>query len=251
MAIPSVLTFGVAGLPEVKPGDSLGELIVGAVRRNNIRVVERDVFVVTQKVVSKAEGRMVGLGSVEPSARAREFAAELKKDPRLLEVILRESKRVVRKAQGVLIVETRHGYVCANGGVDTSNAPDGVVTLLPEDPDESALQLQVHLQREFGVRLAVVLSDTFGRPWREGVVNVAVGVAGLAPLLDYRGRLDTYGRKLQVTVVAVADELAAAAELVMRKTESVPVAIVRGYDYEEAAGWGRDLVRPAERDLFR
>ncbi len=251
MAIPSVLTFGVPGLPEVKPGDSLGELIVGAVRRNNIRVVERDVFVVTQKVVSKAEGRMVGLDSVEPSARAREFAAELKKDPRLLEVILRESKRVVRKAQGVLIVETRHGYVCANAGVDTSNAPDGVVTLLPEDPDESALRLQVYLQREFGVRLAVVLSDTFGRPWREGVVNVAVGVAGLAPLLDYRGRLDTYGRKLQVTVVAVADELAAAAELVMRKTESVPVAIVRGYDYEEAAGWGRDLVRPAERDLFR
>jgi len=238
-------------LKEVAPGDSLGELIVEALAAAGVRAADGDIFVVTQKIVSKAEGRVVRLDSIEPSATAQAWAAAHHKDARVLEVILRESRRIVRMGHGVLIAETRHGFVCANAGVDASNTVAGTVTLLPEDPDRSAQRLQAHLETALGVRLAVILSDTFGRPWREGVVNVAVGVAGLAPLLDYRGQPDTQGRPMQVTVVAVADELAAAAELVMGKTRKVPVAIVRGYDYQTAAGSGRELLRPPERDLFR
>lgn len=238
-------------MKEVAPGDNLGKLIVEALAGAGLRAEEGDIFVVTQKIVSKAEGRVIRLESIEPSATAQAWAAAYHKDARVMEVILRESRRIVRMGHGVLIAETRHGFVCANAGVDASNAPAGTVTLLPENPDRSAQRLQAHLENALGVRLAVIVSDTFGRPWREGVVNVAVGVAGLAPLLDYRGQPDTQGRPLQVTVVAVADEVAAAAELVMGKTRKVPVAIVRGYDYEAAAGSGRELLRPPERDLFR
>jgi len=248
---PSIAVIGVPGLKEVAPGDNLGELIVQALGGAGLRAEDGDIFVVTQKIVSKAEGRVVQLDSIEPSAAARAWAAAHHKDARVLEVILRESRRIVRMDHGVLIAETRHGFVCANAGVDASNAPAGTVTLLPEDPDRSAQRLQAYLENAFGVRLAVVVSDTFGRPWREGVVNVAVGVAGVAPLLDYRGQPDNQGRPMQVTVVAVADELAAAAELVMQKTRRIPVAFVRGYDYQAAAGSGRELLRPPEQDLFR
>jgi coenzyme F420-0:L-glutamate ligase/coenzyme F420-1:gamma-L-glutamate ligase len=248
---PSIAVIGLPGLKEVAPGDNLGELIVQGVVAAGLRAADGDIFVVTQKIVSKAEGRLIQLDTIEPSATARAWAAAHHKDARVFEVILRESRRIVRMDHGVLIAETHHGFVCANAGVDASNAPAGTVTLLPEDPDRSARHLQTHLENAFGGRLAVVVSDTFGRPWREGVVNVAVGVAGLAPLLDYRGQPDSQGRPMQVTVVAVADELAAAAELVMQKTRRMPVAIVRGYAYQAAAGSGRELLRPPEGDLFR
>ncbi len=238
-------------LPEVAPGDDLGALIIAALAAAALKPQASDIFVVTQKIVSKAEGWLVRLETVEPSARAKQWAERYGKDARVIEVILQQAKRIVRMEHAVLIVETRHGFVCANAGVDASNVPEGVVTLLPEDPDQSAQRLREQLEKAFGVQLAVIISDTFGRPWREGVANVALGVAGLEPLVDYRGQPDTHGRTMQMTVVAVADELAAAAELVMGKTSRVPVAVIRGYNYKLAAGSGRDLLRRPENDLFR
>jgi len=249
--VSEIRILPLPSLPEVAPGDDLAALIVHALASAKLQPESGDVFVVTQKIVSKAEGRLVQLKTVEPSAQAREWAQTYGKDARVIEVILRQAKRIVRKERGVLIVETQHGFVCANAGVDASNVPEGVVTLLPEDPDGSARRLREQLEKTFGVQLAVIISDTFGRPWREGVANVALGVAGLEPLLDYRGQPDTHGHTLQMTVVAVADELAAAAELVMGKTNRVPVALIRGYKYNPAAGSGRHLLRRPEEDLFR
>ena len=230
----------VEGLPEIRPGDDLGSLIAGAVELR-----AGDVVVVAQKVVSKAEGRLRSLREVTPSARAEELARQLGADPRMVQVVLDESVRVVR-AERARIVETPHGFVCANAGVDHSNieAPD-TVTLLPVDPDRSAAELSHRLGA------AVIVSDTFGRPWRLGIVNVALGVAGLPAVHDLRGTPDDFGRDLRATVVAVADELAAAAGLVMRKTARVPVVVVRGWHSEASPGSGRDLIRPAAEDLFR
>jgi coenzyme F420-0:L-glutamate ligase / coenzyme F420-1:gamma-L-glutamate ligase len=232
--------LAVEGLPEIRPGDDLAGLISGA-----FEVRPGDVLVVAQKVVSKAEGRLRDLREVTPTARADELALQLGADPRMVQTVLDESVRIVR-AERALIVETAHGFVCANAGVDHSNieAPD-TVTLLPADPDRSAAELSARL----GV--AVIVSDTFGRPWRLGIVNVALGAAGLAAVHDLRGTLDDFGRDLRATVVAEADELAAAAGLVMRKTARVPVVVVRGWRSEAAAGTGRDLIRPATEDLFR
>jgi coenzyme F420-0:L-glutamate ligase/coenzyme F420-1:gamma-L-glutamate ligase len=251
MTIPEIRIIGVTGIPEIGAGDNLPSLIAAAAREMNIGIMEGDIFVVAQKIVSKAEGRTVRLESVEPSAMAREWAARNNKDDRMVEVILRESKRIVRMERGIMICETHHGFVCANAGVDASNVADNIVTLLPKDSDESARHIRGALEASFGVRLAVIVSDTFGRPWREGIVNVAIGVAGIAPLIDYRGQLDSHGRPLRVTVIAVADELASAAELVMQKSAGVPVVIIRGFDYEPRAASSRELVRPAENDLFR
>ncbi len=242
----------VGGIGEVRPGDDLAAIVVGAAAAQGTPLQDGDVVVVTQKIVSKAEGRMVALAEVVPSPAALELAQRLDKDPRLVEVVLRESRRVVRAERGVLITETRHGFVCANAGVDASNvAGEGYVALLPEDPDASAEAIRRGIGRLAGVEVAVVISDTFGRPWREGHVNVAVGVAGMSPFVDYVGQTDPYGYVLRVTTIAVADELAAAAELVMGKLARVPVAIVRGYPYVPGPGRATDMVRPAERDLFR
>lgn len=251
MLASEIRIIGVPGLREVVPGDDLAALIAEAVVGSHLPLADGDIFIIAQKMVSKAEGRIVELHSVEPSPAALRWAAEHHKDPRVVEVILRESKRIVRMDRGILIAETRHGFVCANAGVDASNAPKGAVTVLPEDPDRSALRIQAALQKAFGLRLAVLVSDTFGRAWRKGLVNVALGVAGLAPLLDYRGRPDAGGRLLEATVIAVADELASAAELVMGKTAGVPVALIQGLGYPSAPGSGQELVRPAEEDLFR
>ncbi|HJQ27157.1 MAG TPA: coenzyme F420-0:L-glutamate ligase [Blastocatellia bacterium] len=243
--------IGVQGMPEVEAGDRLPSLIVECVRAAGIQVVAGDVFVVAQKVVSKAEGRTVELATVEPRELARDWAARYDKDPRMVEVVLREARRIVRMERGVLIAETHHGFVCANAGVDASNVAPDAVTLLPVDADQSARAIQAELEREFDTRVAVIVSDTFGRPWREGIANVAIGVAGIAPLIDYRGQPDSHGRPMKVTVIAIADELAAAAELVMQKTAGVPVAIIRGYDYTARAASVRELIRLPEMDLFR
>ena len=228
----------VEGIPEVREGDDLAELIRAAAEFE-----DGDILVVAQKIVSKAEGRVVRLADVEPSERARELAAD--RDPRELEVILGEAVRLVRTRPPLVIAETRHGFVCASAGVDHSNAPDsGTLVLLPLDPDASARRLA----DELGV--PVIVSDSFGRPFRQGTTDVAVGVAGLTPLLDLRGVRDAVGYELQTTIIAVADEIAGAAELVMRKTAGIPAAIVRGLDLA-GGGSARDLVMPAERDLFR
>jgi len=243
--------FGVRGLPEVARDADVAALIAGAVDRARLAVEPGDVFVVAQKIVSKAEGAVVRLDDVAPSRMATQWAEENGKDARIVEVVLRESRRIVRMDHGVLIAETRHGFVCANAGVDASNVPPGFVTVLPVDPDASAERIRASLSATFGCPVAVIVSDTFGRAWREGVVNVAIGVAGFQPLLDYRGTTDAYGRPLTSTVIAVADELASAAELVMRKTACTPVAIVRGAGDWLGEGSGRLLVRDPSRDLFR
>jgi len=242
----------VRGFPEVRRGDDLPATIsersasFGGLR-------DGDVLVVTHKVVSKAEGRVLDLRGVQPSTLAKGFAAQYGKDARQIEVVLRESKRIVRMDRGVIISETHHGFVCANAGVDASNVPGSEeVCLLPLDPDASARRIREALLSRLGLSdLAVVVSDSFGRPWREGITNVAVGVAGMNPLADYRGGHDPHGNPLQASVLAVADELASAAELVMGKTDGVPVAVVRGYRYEGGPGSGKDLLMDPQRDLFR
>jgi len=243
--------IGLQGLPEIHDGDDLASLISDSLRNTELEVADRDVFVIAQKVVSKAEGRTVHLNSISPSPRARQWAEAHGKDPRVVEVVLRQSRSIIRMEQGVIISETEHGFICANAGVDASNTPDSTVVLLPVDPDASARGIQTALETAFGVRVAVVISDTFGRPWREGLVNVALGVAGIAPIVDYRGQLDSHGRPLRVTTIAVADELASAAELVMGKTGQVPVAVIKGFDYRVRVSSGRELSRDPARDLFR
>jgi coenzyme F420-0:L-glutamate ligase/coenzyme F420-1:gamma-L-glutamate ligase len=239
--------IAVDGLPEVAPGDDLAELI-----SPRIKLLAGDVIVVAQKVVSKSEGRMRHLADVTASDEAVRIATHLiaTPDPRMVQVVLDESVRVVR-SERTLITETRQGYVCANGGVDHSNIPGSdLVTLLPDDPDASAERLRDRLREMTGVTVGVIVSDTFGRPWRMGIVNVALGVAGLPALLDLRGSRDDAGKVLQATVLAVADEVAAAAGLVMGKTRRIPVVLVRGLEFE-GDGRGKDLIRPAAEDLFR
>jgi coenzyme F420-0:L-glutamate ligase/coenzyme F420-1:gamma-L-glutamate ligase len=243
--------FGVSGIPEVARGADLSRLIVDAMAGERRAVEAGDVFVIAQKVVSKAEGAIVELDQVVPSAAAVDWAAGSGKDPRVVEVVLREARRIVRMERGILIAETRHGFVCANAGVDASNVTPGWVTILPVDPDASAARLCSALQAAFGVPIGVVVSDTFGRPWREGVVNVALGVAGVQPLIDYRGSLDAAGRTLTSTVIALADEIASAAEIVMTKASGIPVVVVRGLGDRLGEGSGQMLVRDPERDLFR
>ena len=248
----SIQIIGVTGLPEIKAGDDLGALIVEAARGQGSPIEDGDVLVVTQKVVSKAEGQIVDLSQVTPSPLAIEVASEHQRDPKHTEVVLRESKRIVRMDRGVIIAETRHGFRCANAGVDASNvAGEGTVSLLPRDPDASAGRIRKHLQETLGVEVGVVVSDTFGRPWREGATNVAIGIAGLNPLRDYRGQEDSHGLPLRTTTIAVADELAAAGELVMGKLDRVPAALIKGYPFPRGHEGIGVLLRSPETDLFR
>jgi len=241
----------VLGIKRIEPGDELGEIIAEALRKTGFELIDDDVVVVTQKVVSKSEGRLVRLDQVNPTKKARDVAAELGKDPRMVELVLRESTRVVRKGHGVLITETRHGFVCANSGVDVSNVKSGYASLLPVDPDASARRIRKSMEKATACRLAVIVTDTFGRPWREGQTDVAIGCSGIAPTETLAGAEDPYGYVLKVTQPAVVDELAAAAELVMKKLSLVPVAIVRGVKYRRSESGARSLVRKRSLDLFR
>jgi len=238
-------------IPEARPGDSVAELVLTGMAASGLTGEEGDVLVVTQKLVSKAEGRLVALAEIEPSLFAIALGQRWERDPRQIELVLRESARIVRMDRGLIIAETHHGFVCANAGVDLSNVPPGYAALLPLDPDRSAARIREELGERAGWTPAVIVSDTFGRAWRNGIVNVAIGVAGMRPLRDYRGQRDPFGNELRVTVIAIADELAAAAELVMGKTEGCPAVIVRGFRYEPGEGSARELLMPAERDLFR
>jgi coenzyme F420-0:L-glutamate ligase/coenzyme F420-1:gamma-L-glutamate ligase len=241
----------VVGLGEVEPDTDLVRAILSALEAQSMRLRDGDIVVITQKVVSKAEGCVVNLGEVVPSPLARDWAERWSKDARAVELVLRESQRIVRMERGVIISETRHGLICANAGVDCSNVGHGQATLLPPDPDGSATRLRAGLESASGARLGVVISDTFGRVWRIGQTNVAVGAAGVAVLRDFEGVLDPTGYELRVTMLATADEIAGAAELVMGKLDRVPVAIVRGLEYALGDGSARELIRPAATDLFR
>src|SRR5258708_7409234 len=243
--------ISIPDLPEIREGDDLARVIFAAARKARIIFKNTDIVVVAQKVVSKAEGRIARLSTVEPSADATQLAAKGGRDPRLVEIILRESQRIVREHH-VLIVETHHGFVCANAGVDHSNVPgDDVVTLLPRDPDGSARLLAESFRRLTGKRAAVIISDTFGRPWRLGLTNVAIGAAGVPVLLDLRGTSDRAGKPLHATILAVADELAAAAGLLMGKAAGTPVVVIRGFRYRPVLQTAASIIRPASEDLFR
>ena len=252
----AVVIYPVVGMPELHPGDNLHTVLGDYLASSIGELHDGDVVVVTHKVVSKAEGQMVDLASVEPSDFAREWAETWGKDARQVEVVLREAKRIIRMHNGLIVAETHHGFYCANAGVDASNADVNQVVLLPKDPDASASAIRAALLEQFfpgqpDARLGVIITDSFGRPWRNGIVNVAVGVAGISPLADYRGQHDPAGYELRATILAVADEVAGAAELVMHKTHRVPVAVIRNYHWQGEAGTGQDLVMPEERNLFK
>ncbi len=244
--------IGLRTIPEVNPGDDVAHLVWEAAQREGAGIESGDILVVAQKVFSKAEGQIVRLRGVAPSALAKTWARTLRADPRFIEVVLRESRRIIRMSERVLIVETRHGFVCANAGVDRSNVRDrGTVTCLPLDPDRSAREFASRMKKLSGARVAAIISDTFGRPWRLGLVNVAIGAAGFEVLEDLRGERDASGHTLQATILAVADELASAAGLAMKKAAQVPAVIIRGAEVHAGKGMARKLIRPAAEDMFR
>ena len=248
---PRYEVIGIEGLPEIQLGDDLGRLIAEAATAQGTSLAAGDLLVVSQKIVSKTEGRVLRLGSITPSPESQAVAEEIGRDPRLVEVILRESRRVVRKDKGVLIVETHHGLVCANAGVDQSNVDADTACLLPEDSDRSARGLRDRLEALTGHRLGIIIADTFGRPWREGLTNVAIGVAGLEPLKSYLGEKDPAGHVLQATILALADELSSAAEPIMGKLDRIPVVVIRGLNWPRGESGSRSLLRDPSRDLFR
>jgi len=242
----------VHGIGEIEPGIDLAAAIGAALTAQGTPLQDGDILVVTQKIVSKAEGCLIALKDVTPSTWAEQYARQWGKDPRHVEVVLHQSRRIVRMDRGVLIAETHHGLICANAGVDQSNIEgEEVVAVLPIDPDASARAIRQSLRERLGVEVAVIISDTFGRPWRDGIVNIAIGLSGMQAIKNYIGQLDAQGYELRVTSLAVADELAAAAELVMNKLDNVPVAVIRGYDYPRGEGSLAQLIRAPERDLFR
>jgi len=254
-----VTILPIDGIPEIMEGDNVAAMIGAAITDSLGALAAGDVVVVTHKIVSKAEGGLIALSTIEPSALATRIAADWGKDARQVEVVLRQSKRILRMSRGLIIAETHHGFICANAGVDASNVAADTVVILPADPDASAEHIrQTLMARCFPDRdpdehpFGVIVTDSFGRPWRSGIVNVAIGVAGIAPLSDYRGQFDPSGYELRASILAIADELASAAELVMHKLAARPVVVVRGYEHQTdgPVGTGRDLIMPEDRNLF-
>ena len=231
---------------EVESGDDLVDLIL-----ESFEINDGDVLVFSQKIISKNEGRILSLSSVNPSLLADGIASSYGKDPRLVELILSESKRIVRMENGVIIVETKHGFVCANAGIDESNVKDGYATLLPDDPDKSANLLKDRIKQKTGKNVAIIISDTFGRPFRLGQTDVAIGIAGLEPILDYNGKPDTFGKIMQVTAIAVADEICSTSELVMGKVQKCPIAVIRNYNFNSSTEKIQKMLRSDHDDLFR
>jgi len=237
---------------EIRPGDALADKFLAALRQSRLRLQAGDILIVKHKIVSKSEGRLINLDTIQPSAESIAWAKQYALDARVIELALRESRVVIRRKNGVLITETHHGFICANSGVDVSNVNGGThALLLPEDPDRSAANLRRGLKRCTGLEIPVIITDSFGRPWREGLTEFAIGIAGMKPLRDDRGRRDSHGYKLRASVEAVADELACAAGLVCGKLNRAPACIVRGFRYKQGPGGVRDLLRPASADLFR
>lgn len=252
----AVVILPVSGIPEVEPHHDLHDVLIDAIASSSGGLQTGDVVLVTHKIVSKAEGQVVDLTTVQPSDFAQRWADAWNKDARQVEVVLRESKRTLRMHNGLIIAETQHGFICANAGVDASNAGEDLVVLLPKAPNASARGIRKALIDRFfdgdiDAKLGVIITDSFGRPWRNGIVNVAIGSAGISPVVDYRGQYDPSGYELRATVLAVADELASAGELVMHKTHRVPAAVVRNYDWDQTEGSATDLVMPDERNLFK
>jgi coenzyme F420-0:L-glutamate ligase/coenzyme F420-1:gamma-L-glutamate ligase len=249
---PTLTILPIALAAEIRPTDSLADRLLNALRRARLNVQSGDILIVKHKIVSKSEGRIVDLATIQPSAESIAWATQYDLDARVIELALRESRSVIRRKNGVLITETHHGFLCANSGIDVSNVDGGDhALLLPEDPDRSAANLRRALKKQTGLSLPVIITDSFGRPWREGLTEVAIGIAGMKPLRDDRGRRDPHGYKLKASVEAVADELACAAGLVCGKLNRAPACIIRGYRYAPGSGAAQELLRPAANDLFR
>ncbi len=237
---------------EVRPDDSVAEKLLAAFKRQRLTLRKGDILIVKHKIVSKAEGQLVELSAVEPSEASREWGREFRVDPRVAELAVAQSRRIVRRERGVMITETRHGLVCANSGIDVSNVDGGkCALLLPEDPDRSAAQIHAEIKKLLKLSMPVIITDSFGRPWREGLTEAAIGIAGMKPLYDYRGRRDRSGYKLRSSIEAIADELACAAGLVCGKLNGTPACVIRGFRYPPGRGTARELIRPAANDLFR
>jgi len=250
--MPGLRILPIPVANEIRVNDSISEILLTALRRRRLQLHPGDILVVKHKIVSKAEGRIVDLGPIEPSEESVAWAKQYDLDPRVIELALRESRSVIRRTNGVLITETQHGFLCANGGIDVSNVDGGAhALLLPEDPDRSAAKLRRDIKKVAGVSVPVIITDSFGRPWREGLTEFAIGIAGMKPLRDDRGRRDPHGYKLKASVEAVADELACAAGLVCGKLNRAPACVVRGFRYQPGAGGVRELLRPPSKDLFR
>jgi coenzyme F420-0:L-glutamate ligase / coenzyme F420-1:gamma-L-glutamate ligase len=244
--------YGVDGLPAVKEGDDLSNFIIRALDHQGKKLEHKDVVVVTSKIVSKAEGRLVAIENFHPSTLAIELSKSSDKTANEIEMILSESASPIKITNHVLIMETKHGFICANAGIDRSNIENHeMALLLPKDPDATAEKIKKSLENYYRVELAVIISDTFGRPWRNGQTNIAIGLSGMLAIKDYKGQFDQFGNKLNATEIAVADQIASAAELVMGKSDGVPVAVIRGYSYPDGNGTSKDLIRPREIDLFR
>jgi coenzyme F420-0:L-glutamate ligase/coenzyme F420-1:gamma-L-glutamate ligase len=250
--LSTVELIPITGIGEIQKGENISDSLLDACRKLGFTFRSKDILVVTHKIVSKAEGRVLDLDDVLPSRFAIKAGKHIQKDPRQVEVILSEARRLVKMVRGLIIAETSHGFVCANAGVDQSNVDKGKIVLLPRQPDKSAQKLREGIKRHTRKEIAVIISDTFGRPWREGQVDVAIGLAGIDPFSDYRGRKDQYGYELHATVICIADEIASAAELCMKKLDRVPAVVVRGIDYVKKEGVSsRSLARKPARDLFR
>lgn len=248
----SIQAIPLRGIPEIHPGDSIADAILNSMRRAQLRVKAGDLLVVKHKIISKAEGRIVALETVKPSRRAVLWAQKWNRDARVIELALQNAQRVVKMKKGVLITETHHGFVCANSGVDLSNVDGGhSAVLLPLDPDASARSLMVELRRKLKLQVPVIIADTFGRPWREGLTEAAIGIAGLKPLRDFRGQCDPHGYQMHASAEAIADELAALAGLTCGKLQRVPACLIRGFKYDPGHGRASQVVRDASRDLFR
>jgi coenzyme F420-0:L-glutamate ligase / coenzyme F420-1:gamma-L-glutamate ligase len=251
-APPELRIISIPITADIHPGDDLAEMLLASMRCRRVRLECGDILVVKHKIVSKAEGQIVDLATIKPSAESIAWAKQYRLDARVIELALRESHSVIRRRNGVLITETRHGFLCANSGIDVSNVDGGEhAVLLPADPDRSARNLRREIQKRSGRAIPVIITDSFGRPWREGLTEFAIGIAGMKPLRDDRRKRDPHGYQLKASVEAVADELACAAGLVCGKLKRAPACIIRGFRYERAAGSIRDLLRPAEKDLFR
>lgn len=250
--VREIRLIGIEGIPEVKKGDDVARLMLSCAQQQGTPLSDDDILVVTQKIVSKSEGMVVNLSDISPTDFAERVGQQLDKDPRLVEVILQQSRRIVRMDKGVLLAETKLGYVCANAGVDASNIPgEDTVCLLPENPDVSAKNIRDTIHESTGAWVAVLISDTFGRPWREGTTNIAIGVAGINPLIDHKGVDDSFGRPLQFSVTALADELTGASDLVADKIANIPAVIIRGLTFDKDNDKSKFLIRDTQLDLFR
>lgn len=248
--INNIIIKHIPNIPEIKSNDNIASIIIKTINKNNIKLKNKDIFVITQKIISKSEDRLIYKNNIKPSKSAIKLSKQIGKNAFITQLIIDESRRIIKKKRGVIITETHHGFICANAGIDQSNVPIDYYCLLPINPDKSAKKIRLLLEKEFNVKLGVIISDTFGRPFRIGQTDVAIGVSGLSPLFNFKGIKDTYGNILNVTSIAIADELASAAELILGKINNSPVALISGYNFKVSSDNSKLLIMPKNRSLF-